>query len=55
MRIRFGQVVLDQGTRELLHRGRVVEVFPKAYGGRRRLDPLDARPLRVFSASPGAA
>ena len=31
MRIRFGQVVLDQGTRELLHRGKGVVVSPKAY------------------------
>ena len=31
MRIRFGQFVLDQGTRELLHRGKVTEVSPKAF------------------------
>jgi DNA-binding winged helix-turn-helix (wHTH) protein len=31
MRIRFGPFVLDQGTRELLHRARVVEVSPKAF------------------------
>ena len=31
MRTRFGQFVLDQGTRELLHRGKVTEVSPKAF------------------------
>jgi DNA-binding winged helix-turn-helix (wHTH) protein len=31
MRLRFGQFVLDQGTRELLHRGKVTEVSPKAF------------------------
>jgi DNA-binding winged helix-turn-helix (wHTH) protein len=31
MRIRFGNCVLDRGTRELRKRGRVVDLSPKAY------------------------